>query len=141
MLGLVNRDVILSVKPKYANKIMDGVKTAELRRRFSGEVVIGAHAFIYSSSPTRAMIGYATIADVRHLRVDQIWQLYANQAGVSREEFDAYFLGAKEGYVIELHDVRRFHESVTIEYLRKRFGFRAPQSYQYAGREYRTLIG
>src|ERR1700680_1602249 len=141
VLDLINRDLMFSVKPKYANLIMSGVKTVELRRRFSGEAVIGTRAFIYATSPAKAMIGYVTIADVRHLPVEGIWQLYASQAGVTRAEFEDYFLGVQNGYVIELKEPRRLRVSATMEYLKERFGFRAPQSYQYAGVEYRALIG
>ena len=79
MLDLVNRDVIFSIKPKYADQIMEGIKTVELRRRFTNEAPIGARAFIYSSAPAKAMVGYATIADVRLLRIDEIWKQYGDQ--------------------------------------------------------------
>jgi predicted transcriptional regulator len=141
MLGLVDRDVIFSIKPKYADQIMSGAKTVELRRRFSSDVAIGSRAFIYSSTPAKAMVGYATIADVRRLAVSKIWAEYAAQAGVTREEFDAYFEGTTYGFVIALRDARRFERSASMDYLRERFGFRAPQSYRYAGTEYRALIG
>jgi predicted transcriptional regulator len=141
MLGLVSRDVIFSIKPKYADQIMAGVKTVELRRRFSNAALIGAHAFIYSSTPAKAMIGYATISDVRRMAVREIWAEYANEAGVTRDEFDAYFRGVTHGYVISLRNARRFETHAAMTDLRKRFGFRAPQSYRYAGTEYRALIG
>jgi predicted transcriptional regulator len=141
MLGLVSRDVILSIKPKYADQIMAGVKTVELRRRFSNEALIGAHAFIYSSTPAKAMIGYATISDVRRMTVQRIWNQYADEARVTHDEFNAYFRGLKYGYVISLRNAQRFKASAAMNDLRKRFGFRAPQSYRYAGTEYRALIG
>ena len=140
MLDLVNRDVIFSIKPKYADQIMAGKKRVELRRRFTNEATIGACAFIYSSTPTKAMVGYATIADVRRLPVDEIWEQYADQTGVSRQEFESYFRGLSHGYVIALRDPQRLKISASIHYLRERFGFRAPQSYKYAGAEYRALI-
>lgn len=141
MLDLGRRDVIFSIKPKYADQIMAGTKTVELRRRFTNEAPIGARAFIYSSTPTKAMVGYATIADVRRLRTEEIWEQYADEMGVSRSEFDQYFCGLAYGYVIALRDPQRFKTSASMDYLRERFGFRAPQSYRYAGTEYRALIG
>lgn len=141
MLGLANRDIIFSIKPNYADKIMSGVKTVELRRRFTNEAPIGARAFIYSTAPTRAMVGYATISDVRRLPIEEIWRRYGDQSGIARAEFEAYFHGLSHGYVIALRNPRRFHISAGIHYLRERFGFRAPQSYGYAGTEYRELTG
>ncbi len=86
------------------------------------------------------MVGYATIADVRRLPVDEIWEQYADQTGVSRQEFESYFRGLSHGYVIALRDPQRLKISASIHYLRERFGFRAPRSYKYAGAEYRALI-
>jgi predicted transcriptional regulator len=140
MLDLVSRDIILSIKPKYADQIMAGAKTIELRRRFSSAVLIGARAFIYSSTPAKALIGYATIADVRRLSVHQIWRLYADESGVSHAEFTAYFKGLTHGYAISLREPRRFRIPPDMQNLRERFGFRAPQSYRYAGIEYSALI-
>lgn len=141
MLNLVHRDLILSIKPKYADKIIAGLKTVELRRRFAREAVIGARVFIYSSSPAKVMVGYATISDVRYLPVRRIWELYGAEACITRAEFDKYFAGVEDGYAIALSKPRRLSKSATMESLKKRFGFRAPQSYRYAGLEYRALLG
>jgi predicted transcriptional regulator len=140
MLGLDERGVIFSIKPKYAEEIMTGRKTVELRRRFSNVAVIGARAFIYSSSPVKEMIGYATISDVRCLPIDKIWEIYGQEARISRVDFDHYFEGVNEGYVIALQAPQRLRESISMRSLQERFGFRAPQSYRYAGAEYHSLI-
>ena len=141
MLGLVTRDVILSIKPRYADQIVAGVKTIELRRRFSSEALIGARAFIYSSSPAMAIIGYAVIANVRRMAVQEIWEEYADEAAITREEFNFYFRGLTHGYAISLRDACRLKTSATISDLRERFDFHAPQSYRYVGAEYSALIG
>ena len=44
------RDVIFSIRPVHAQKILDGSKTVELRRRFTGGVRPGTLALIYSTS-------------------------------------------------------------------------------------------
>jgi predicted transcriptional regulator len=140
MLAFVTRDFIFSVKPKYAERIMDGTKTVELRRRFGNDDAVGAHAFIYASSPAKEMVGFAVIEDVRKLPLSQIWELYGPQACITRREFDDYFSGVDEGYAIVLKRAQRLKIATTIHELRKRFGFSAPQSYRYASAEYHALI-
>jgi predicted transcriptional regulator len=140
MLSIIDRNVIFSIRPQYADKIISGNKTVELRRRFATEAVIGAIAFIYSSSPARRMIGYAKIRDVRRLSVANIWRKYSTTACISKSDFDKYFAGADFGYAIELADATALETPISATELSQRFGFRAPQSYQYAKSEYSSLI-
>jgi hypothetical protein len=46
VFDFANQDVLFSIKPNYADKILDGRKTVELRRRFTNSEVIGSLAFI-----------------------------------------------------------------------------------------------
>jgi predicted transcriptional regulator len=140
MMNIIERNVIFSIRPEYADKIMSGNKTVELRRRFANEAVIGAIAFIYSSAPAQRMIGYATIRDVRRMQVQKIWRKYSSTACITKSAFDKYFAGTEHGYAIELTDVTALDEPISARELTQRFGFRAPQSYQYAKTEYSSLI-
>ncbi|CAN0590793.1 unnamed protein product, partial [Ectocarpus sp. 12 AP-2014] len=54
-----HRDVVLSIRPKYSSRIIAGEKTVELRRRFPASAPKGTIAYIYSTSPERAMVGVA----------------------------------------------------------------------------------
>jgi predicted transcriptional regulator len=140
VFDFASQDVLFSIKPTYADKILDGRKTVELRRRFTNSEVIGALAFIYSTSPVRELVGYARIRDVRRLRVSDIWSEYHEVAGIDKADFDTYFDGRCEGYVIVLDEPTRLADTVPIADLRERFGFVAPQSFRYVPREYHALI-
>ena len=95
------RDVVLSIRPQYTDRIMEGKKTVELRRRFPMSAPRGAMAYIYSTSPVRAMVGRAEIADVVKLPVADIWRRYHKCAFISQPDFENYFSGLKEGFVLE----------------------------------------
>ena len=140
MLGFVGRDVIFSLRPHYAENIVSGAKTVELRRRFAGEAVIGSTAFLYACAPVKAIIGYAEIADVRRLTLEDIWSQYGESACIRRCDFDKYFDGLKCGYAIVLQNAKRLRTMAQAHDLRERFGFRAPQSYSYASQAYGSLI-
>ncbi|MHB8375020.1 MAG: ASCH domain-containing protein [Vulcanimicrobiaceae bacterium] len=140
MFDFANQDVLFSIKPAYADKILDGRKTVELRRRFTDSEVVGSLAFIYSTSPVRELVGYARIRDVRRLRVSDIWHEYRDAAGIDKADFDSYFEGRCEGYVIVLDEPMRLADAVPIADLRERFGFVPPQSFRYVPREYHALI-
>ena len=63
----IKRDVLMSIRPQYASKILDGRKTVELRRKFPEVGAIGATVLIYSSSPVKAIVGTARIKKVAKL--------------------------------------------------------------------------
>lgn len=136
----LHRDVVLSVKPQYTRLIMSGDKTVELRRRFPLSAPRGTIAYIYSTSPERAMVGSAEIADVRKLDVEDIWRYYKTVACISRQDFEGYFEGLHQGYALEFNNVRAFETPVPLEYLRKRFGFEPPQSFLYAKQDLRRAL-
>lgn len=140
VFDFASQDVLFSIKPTYADKILDGRKTVELRRKFTAAEVVGALAFIYSTSPVRELVGYARISGVRRLCVRDIWRDYRDAAGIEKADFDAYFDGRSDGWVIELEEPVRLPDGVPITDLRQRFGFVPPQSYRYVPREYHDLI-
>ena len=136
----VKRNFLVSIRPNYVEKIVDGLKTVELRRRFSEDVAPGAIILIYSTSPTRAIVGSASIQAVRKLQLDQLWIQYGTAACIDQEAFYGYFSGLNEGYAILLRDVRRFARQVAAADLKEKFGFVAPQSFMYLRQEYYPLL-
>jgi predicted transcriptional regulator/DNA-binding XRE family transcriptional regulator len=133
------RDLIFSIRPVHAEKILDGSKTVELRRRFTSEVRPGTLALIYSTSPTSALTGTARIQDVQRLAVPDLWKKHRSGACLHKREFEDYFAGLDSGYAIVLTSAKPLPRPVGLPELRERFGFEPPQSYQYIRRHMRTL--
>jgi predicted transcriptional regulator/DNA-binding XRE family transcriptional regulator len=134
------RDVVLSVRPLYSEKIIQGEKTIELRRRFPMSAPRGTIAYIYSTSPVRAMVGSAEIQDVVKLPIGDIWKKFGKMAHIDRKNFDDYFSGLKDGYALRFTNARPFTRPVDLSELRKRFGFEPPQSFLYATSVLRTAL-
>lgn len=83
---------ILSIKPIYAQKILDGSKSIELRKSRMGmredDVVI-----VYSSSPEQRITMWFRIKNVEMLPVDEMWCRYRDRLGIGHEEYMSYFNG------------------------------------------------
>ena len=139
-MHLFKRDVLLSIRPEFASKILKGEKTVELRRRFPKEAVIGATAMIYSSSPVQAIVGYAHIEDVLELSVNQIWLQYGDFTCISKDRFDSYFDKRSTGFAIILNDVIEFQNAISAKHLREEFNFIPPQSFRYLPDEYASFL-
>jgi predicted transcriptional regulator/DNA-binding XRE family transcriptional regulator len=127
-----HRDVVLSIRPEYSHKIIEGKKTVELRRRFPLSAPRGTLAYIYSTSPERAMVGRAEITDVVKLPVSHIWKKYSSSAFIDKADFDAYFQGLSEGFALKFANAKPLPRQLDLSELRERFGFEPPQSFLYA---------
>lgn len=134
------RDVVLSVRPTYSTKIMEGKKTIELRRRFPVSAPRGTIAYIYSTSPVQAMVGSAEIAGIFKLPVPDIWERFGKMAEIEQSSFDEYFAGVRDGFALRFTNVRAFSRSIELPELRRRFGFEPPQSFLYATSILRTAL-
>lgn len=126
------RNVIISIKPKYALKVVSGEKTIELRRRFPVDGIAGGMALIYASSPIREIIGYTVIKEVRKLSIDALWKASHKHACVSKEFFYSYFDGVDEGYALVLKQPVKLIQPLNIKRLEEEFLLSAPQSFRYA---------
>lgn len=119
-------DALISIHPDYANAILDGTKTIELRRRIP-ELANGTRLWIYATRPTAAVVGVATISDVSRAHPRTIWRKHRDGAGVDHASFMEYFHGAQEAIAILLAAVKRVGP-ISIEELREiRDHFHPPQ--------------
>lgn len=99
-------DVIISIRPNFAEAIFSGAKTTELRRRIP-QIPVGTRLWIYATKPTGAVLGFARVDGVVSGSLEEIWVASVGQAGVSRAEFDDYFAGSEKGVALQLVDVQQ----------------------------------
>lgn len=124
--------MLISLKPDYADLVFQGLKTAELRRRISGDIV-NRDVFVYVSSPVKMLRGGFRCGQVWSGSPEQIWSEVSRMAGVSRQVFDNYYQGSDVAFAIQIIDVWEYANPRSLEDLRTQFpGFVVPQSYRYA---------
>lgn len=120
--------VLLSIKPKFANAILEGTKTFELRRTVFRNPTV-RKIVIYASSPVSRVVGEFTIGDVLALKPEKLWEATGDGSGVERTFFDEYFRGCEVGFALKVHRPRRYAQPLV---LKEHFGFsRPPQSFRY----------
>ena len=119
-------DALISIKPKYAQAILDGTKTVELRRRIPF-VRRGTTLWIYATRPRSAIVGSAVIDEIIEGSPTEIWDKCMDRTAVTRCEFDEYFVGTERALALVLSNVVRRRE-IGIEKLRELSeGFHPPQ--------------
>lgn len=133
--------LFLSLRPRYADLLLDGRKTVELRR-VRPAAAVGSIVLLYASSPTMTLVGRATIGQIYVASLNEIWHRHGSKTGISRDEYDLYFAGIDRAVAIELQGIRRLERPRHLDDLRRRLGgFRPPQSYRYLdSRELAALI-
>jgi predicted transcriptional regulator len=109
-------DAIISIRPAYADAILAGSKTVELRRRVP-LVAPGTRLWIYATRPVAAIVGFATIKHVAKSRPSAIWRAHRAKAGIDHAAFKAYFNGTDCAVAIELGNARRT-DPISLEQLR-----------------------
>jgi predicted transcriptional regulator len=123
--------LFLSLRPRFAEMLLDGRKTVELRRvRPTADE--GSIVLLYASSPERTLVGRAEIAEIQVDSLDTIWRQHSRATGLTRDEYDAYFGGVDQAVAITLRSIRRLAQPRPLDELRRRLvGFRPPQSFRY----------
>lgn len=123
--------LFLSLRPRFAEMLLDGQKTVELRR-VRPNAAPGSVVLLYASSPDRTLVGRAEIAAIQVDTLAGIWRKHGRATGLNRDEYDAYFDGSDQAVAISLRRVTRLAEPRPLEDLRRRLvGFRPPQSFRY----------
>jgi predicted transcriptional regulator len=125
-----SRPIVLSLRPRFADAILNGSKTAELRRQ-RVNAPPGTPVILYSSSPVMAVVGTARIAAIQTSPPDQAWRHYRHRLGLSRDEFNTYLDGSSIACVLELATVQTLDSPLPLHQLRLTATFQPPQSYRY----------
>ena len=125
------RPLILSLKPRYADLIFQGVKKAELRRRALARMA-GRDVFVYVTSPIMELRGGFRVGEVWTGTPQYIWDKVSESAGVNRDDFDAYYAGQSIAYALEITNVWEYANPPGLSTLRRCFcNFVVPQSWRY----------
>ncbi len=106
-------DLLVSIKPQHAERILKGSKVVEIRKRFS-EKWIGCKAVLYSSNPQKALVGEATVRSVTSGAPADIWSRFHASFGCTSNEFAAYVGSAVEVSAIELDDVFPYKHPISL---------------------------
>ena len=120
--------VILSIKPEYADKILDGSKKFEFRKASFTATGVKS-VVIYATKPIGKVVGEFEIEEVHIDAPNRIWNKTKEYAGVKKKFFDEYFKNRTVAVAIGVGKVLRYE----IPFDLSSFGadVTAPQSFRY----------
>jgi predicted transcriptional regulator len=135
---LNNSDVLISIHPIHAEKIVSGEKRLEFRRSWAARPV--GMLVIYATSRVRKIVALAQVKHVFHSSRTGLWNLAKTKGGgISRRRLFSYLAGKKDAFAIELIKVKPITGGIDPVLI---FGknFRPPQSFRYLTDEERVKL-
>lgn len=118
--------MLLSINPKYVEKIFDGSKRFEFRKVRCKDSVDSI--LIYATSPTMKIVGEAKIKQVIEGVPEDIWKRTKYGSGITKSFFDIYFKNRKNAVAYELIEVKKY----SIPQNLNMYGIsQPPQSFRY----------
>ena len=121
--------VILSLKPQYAELILSGEKTIELRNRVV-RMEPGTVIWIYATKPVGGIVALAELDSIVHDTPSEIWLRFQREMCIDRAHFDSYIDNRESVSALKLSSVRKLKQLVTLDWIRRSIGsFQPPQFY------------
>jgi len=101
--------ILLSIKPEFAEKILNGEKRYEFRKSVPKTSKVDK-VVLYATMPVGKVIGEFTIDDILFDHPESIWNETRNFAGISKIFFSEYFKGRNIAYAIKVKDALRYEQ-------------------------------
>ena len=98
--------ILISIKPKYVDKILSGNKKYEYRKIKPKRKV--DKMIIYSTCPVMKVVGEVQILDIIEDSIYNLWESTNKYSGVSKDKFYNYFNNKDIGYAYKLGKVIKY---------------------------------
>ena len=90
------KNVLLSIKPEYAERIFSGEKRFEFRKKIWKNynvlsVIDTQKIYLYVSAPVKRIQGYFKYHHVTVANPRKLWKKHDFLAGITEKEFQTYF--------------------------------------------------
>ncbi|MCM0590870.1 MAG: hypothetical protein HEQ35_18130 [Gloeotrichia echinulata IR180] len=117
----------LSIKRIYAERIISGIKTIELRKRPIG-MELGDLILLYETAPDAVIRGGFIADKTISLPVSKMWEQYHSVMGVEKEFYDRYFDNCEFAYGTLIYRNFSFSDLPLKEIYKLCSGFTPPQA-------------
>jgi predicted transcriptional regulator len=132
------QELLLSVRPGFAEMILARVKTVELRRRLPKQPF--DRVWIYSTAPVQAVVGFATVSSLIERPLAELWRLVSRRCCVPQPHFDSYFAGLAVGGALEIATAQRVEPTSLRCLQHAQPNWRPPQSYRYVSSSWASAL-
>lgn len=107
------KKILLSIKPCFVEKILNGSKKFEYRKRIPKDASI-SQVLIYSSHPVRKVVAEFTIDGYLTDSPDKIWGKTHRNGGIDYVTFNNYYRNKSIGYAYRIKNVKAFSKGKSL---------------------------
>lgn len=118
--------ILLSIKPKYAHKIFNGIKKFEYRKYLPQRHV--SKIVIYSTAPEGLVLGEVEVKGILEMKKTPLWEHTKEFSGITRDNFRSYFKNCTKAYAYVLGKVTLYEKPLKLENMGVN---KAPQAFVY----------
>lgn len=129
MVNLMSK-ILLSINPEYVQRILNGEKKFEFRKRLANDTV--DTIVIYETSPVMKIVGEVKVIGTLEMAPSTLWECTKSNAGILRKKYREYFRGCKRAFAYELGEVILYENTYSLETIGIN---QAPQSFIYISNE------
>lgn len=119
--------ILMSIKPRFVEKIALGEKKFEFRRVLFKRSDIDS-VVVYASSPVSKIVGEFSINEILTENPDTLWEITSRASGISKNYFDSYFSGKSIAHAIGIDTFTPYKKPKSLQSVNIK---RAPQSFCY----------
>lgn len=121
--------VLLSIKPEFVEKIVEGRKRFEYRKNIFKRTDVSS-VVVYATKPYGKVVGEFEIENIIQDKPSNIWRETKNYSGISRQFFNEYFDGRDTGFAIQIKGFIKYETPMELSFFDKNIKV-APQSFCY----------
>ncbi|OPZ33916.1 MAG: 50S ribosomal protein L22/unknown domain fusion protein [Tenericutes bacterium ADurb.BinA124] len=107
------KSILISIKPKYVEKILTGEKKYEFRRKIPQKPI--KSIIVYCTAPYKKVVAEIQVLRILEKKPETLWGLTKDNSGMQKDDFFKYFDGCDVGYAYELGDIKRYEEDLNLE--------------------------
>ena len=139
-IGLISpeiSDVLISIKPKFVEKILSGEKKFEFRKAvFKTRPV--RKIFVYASAPVQCIVASFEFDGIVSGTPERVWERCKEHAGIAEDAYFNYFDGKESAYSIKIKNLKIFKRPIRPS--NHIPNFRPPQSYMYVDNKLEKIL-
>lgn len=121
-----SKNIILPIKPLYAERILYNKKKFEYRKTICLECI--DKIYLYAMTPIKKIVGEAEVIAKLKMHKENLWDLSKEMSGINKSYYDEYFENAEFACAYQLGKVKWFNKKITLQEINIPYNL---QSYMY----------
>lgn len=121
-----NNNIILPIKPIYAEKILNNTKKYEYRKKLCVDNI--DKIYLYATAPVKGIVGEAVVTEKIIMNKKKMWRLTKEKSGIDFCIYEQYYRNCENACAYVLDKVKKYDKLVLLKDID---GISIPQSYTY----------